>query len=207
MPTPSRSSAHPPTVVATTSTPRPSQRSPSLPPGQGTPRPSPSSVNTVPSTAPPSAPSRALHRAESVASSVPGSEAASEDTDTAEAPRPTIKEGLLIQCVGWLPVSFNIHTHTYIYIHIHMLYIYIELASVLESTLPVLCPIEVSECAAQHRLRRLCLRGKNGKLKVPLSVHEAYKAGGTPRDDLLAQLANLDYDKACFMLLLQLKLV
>eukprot|EP00439_Symbiodinium_sp_Y106_P082908 s617_g22.t1 len=47
---------------------------------------------------------------------------------------------------------------------------------------------ELTETAAYHKLRRLCLKGKNGKLKVPESVHEDYVKGGPARDALMDEL-------------------
>ena len=54
---------------------------------------------------------------------------------------------------------------------------------------------DLSETAAYHKLRRLCLRGKNGKLKVPKSVHDAYVTGGDARDELMEELKNCGWNR------------
>ncbi|CAE7356747.1 unnamed protein product, partial [Symbiodinium microadriaticum] len=57
----------------------------------------------------------------------------------------------------------------------------------------------LSECAIYHKLRRLCLPKKNGKLLVPKAVSDAYKAGGTSREELETLFAQLDFNKESFI--------
>lgn len=45
------------------------------------------------------------------------------------------------------------------------------------------------------RLRRLCERKPSGRLNVPESVHNAWAAGGTSRDELRMLLEQYDFDK------------
>ena len=45
------------------------------------------------------------------------------------------------------------------------------------------------------RLRRLCEVKASGKCKVPQSIHDAWKKGGTSRDELRVWLEKLDLDK------------
>ena len=54
---------------------------------------------------------------------------------------------------------------------------------------------ELTETAAYHKLRRLCLKGKNGKLKVPESVHEDYVKGGPARDALMDELQRCGWNR------------
>lgn len=54
----------------------------------------------------------------------------------------------------------------------------------------------LTEAAKQQRLRRLCERKPSGRLNVPVEVHEAWKCGGPPRDDLMKLLEDANFKKA-----------
>ena len=45
------------------------------------------------------------------------------------------------------------------------------------------------------RLRRLCEVKPSGKCKVPQAIHDAWKKGGTARDELRVWLERVDLDK------------
>lgn len=49
------------------------------------------------------------------------------------------------------------------------------------------------------RLRRLCELKPSGKCKVPQSIHDAWKKGGTSQDELRVWLDKLDLDKDLYM--------
>ena len=49
--------------------------------------------------------------------------------------------------------------------------------------------------AARQRLRRMCIRNKQGNLKVPQAIHEKYVAGGEERDRLLKILVKTNFEK------------
>ncbi|CAJ1409721.1 unnamed protein product [Effrenium voratum] len=57
----------------------------------------------------------------------------------------------------------------------------------------------LTEAAKQQRLRRLCERKPSGRLNVPVEVHEAWKCGGPPRDDLMKLLEDANFKKAQFL--------
>ena len=52
-----------------------------------------------------------------------------------------------------------------------------------------------SEGAKLGRLRRLCERKPSGRLNVPAHVHEQWKQGGHPRQQLLEMLENAGFEK------------
>ena len=54
------------------------------------------------------------------------------------------------------------------------------------------CP---SEGAKMGRLRRLCERKPSGRLNVPLHIHEQWKQGGHPRQQLLEMLEHAGFEK------------
>ena len=58
----------------------------------------------------------------------------------------------------------------------------------------------MSEAAKKQRLRRLCERKGQGKLKVPEKIHEMWRQGGHTRDELCAMLEEANYDKDCINL-------
>ena len=49
--------------------------------------------------------------------------------------------------------------------------------------------------AARQRLRRMCIRNKQGNLKVPTAIHEKYVAGGEERERLLEILIKANFQK------------
>jgi hypothetical protein len=51
----------------------------------------------------------------------------------------------------------------------------------------------------EARLRRLCEKKPSGKLQVPDDVHQAWKAGGVQRDNIMEIFVNSGFDKVtCF---------
>ena len=52
-----------------------------------------------------------------------------------------------------------------------------------------------SEGAKLGRLRRLCERKPSGRLQVPVHIHEQWKQGGHPRQQLLEMLEHAGFEK------------
>lgn len=61
----------------------------------------------------------------------------------------------------------------------------------------------MSEAAKKQRLRRLCERKGQGKLKVPEKIHEMWRQGGHTRDELCAMLEEANFDKDWINILMQ----
>ena len=56
-----------------------------------------------------------------------------------------------------------------------------------------------SECAKEHRLRRLCQKRKNGSCAVPEHIHEAWRKGGPEKEALIARLDELGWDRVSWL--------
>ncbi|CAE7483851.1 unnamed protein product [Symbiodinium sp. CCMP2592] len=58
---------------------------------------------------------------------------------------------------------------------------------------------EISSAAARQRLRRFVEKRADGTLAVPEAVHQAWKAGGKAREDLLRVWVSSNFDKTSFL--------
>ena len=53
-----------------------------------------------------------------------------------------------------------------------------------------------SDTARYHRLRRICMKKKNGKCAVPPEIHQQWVSGGEGRAALEAEFERCGFDKA-----------